>query len=60
MARLRASLRDDGDADSGSALGYAAAGLGALAAIWMIGFFYTANTSIKTAPRLAKLIPFLS
>jgi hypothetical protein len=56
---LGASLGDDTTDASGSALGYAVAGVGVLAALWMIGFFYTANTTIRTAPRLAKLIPFL-
>lgn len=51
-------LADD-EGSSGSAFGYLAAGVGILAAIWMIGLFTTTQTAIKTAPKLGKFIPFL-
>lgn len=56
-AKLGRELRDDvSDGSSGNGLAYLAVGAGALAVLWIVGVFYTANTTIKAAP---KLIPFL-
>ncbi len=58
--RFAGELADDTVVQSGpSALGIALGAGALLAGIWMVGFFTTANASIKSAPKLLKLVPFI-